>query len=227
MSAILELTQGTSPPPSPFMLFDEWLGEATKQEVNDPNAMALATIASDGRISQRMVLLKGRDDGGFYFYTNFNSRKAQALLQNPQAALLFHWKSMRRQVRIEGKVSTVSEAQADAYFATRPRGRQLGAWASKQSEILASRAVLEQRMQDVTAQYSRDGDGGANTGDEHNSDALAVPRPPHWSGFLLRPDYMEFWHDGDNRLHDRFAFQLQADGAPVNADAWQISRLYP
>ncbi|MCH9852720.1 MAG: pyridoxamine 5'-phosphate oxidase [Alphaproteobacteria bacterium] len=224
MSAILELTQGRSPPRSPFALFDEWLGEATTQEVSDPNAMALATIERDGRISQRMVLLKGRDDGGFYFYTNFNSRKAQALLQNPQAALLFHWKSMRRQVRIEGKVSTVSEAQADAYFATRPRGRQLGAWASKQSEPLASRAVLEQRVQDVTAQYSR-GDGDSRDGGD--GEDLPVPRPPHWSGFLLRPDYMEFWHDGDNRLHDRFAFQLQADGAPVNADAWQISRLYP
>ena len=218
MSAILELKQGISP----FALFDEWLGEATAQEINDPNAMALATIDSDGRISQRMVLLKNRDDGGFYFYTNFNSRKAQSLLQNPQSALLFHWKSLRRQVRIEGKVSKVSEAQADEYFKSRPRGRQLGAWASQQSEALASRAVLEQRVQDITEQYS--GDGGANNGAE-----LPVPRPPHWSGFCLRPDYMEFWHDGDNRLHDRFAFQLQLDDVanPANADAWQVQRLYP
>ncbi len=218
MSAILELAQGKSP----FALFDEWLAEATAQEVNDPNAMALATVGSDGRLSQRMVLLKGRDaygfDGGFYFYTNFNSRKAQALLENPQASLLFHWKSLRRQVRIEGKVSKVSEAQADDYFKSRPRGRQLGAWASQQSEVLASREVLEQGVQDITAQYS--GDGGGE---------LPVPRPPHWSGFCLRPDYMEFWHDGDNRLHDRFAFQLQADGVvnPANADAWQVRRLYP
>ena len=213
MSAILELTHETSP----FALFDEWLGEANAQEINDPNAMALATIDRDGRLSQRMVLLKGRDDGGFYFYTNFNSRKAQALLENPQSALLFHWKSLRRQVRIEGKVSKVSEAQADEYFKSRPRGRQLGAWASQQSAVLASREVLEQQVQDVTAQYNNDGA------------ELLVPRPPHWSGFCLRPDYMEFWHDGDNRLHDRFAFQLQQDGGvnPVNADAWQISRLYP
>ncbi len=208
MSAVFDIPTGTDP----FALFDEWLASASTQEINDPNAMALATLDADGRIAQRMVLLKNRDMQGFHFYTNFNSRKGRALSQNKQASLLFHWKTLRRQIRIEGTVTQVTQIQADDYFASRPRARQIGAWASLQSQILASKAVLQKAVQELTHKYEGE----------------TVPRPPHWSGYVLQPDYMELWYDGADRLHDRFAFTLMTGKKPSDGGtAWQMERLYP
>jgi pyridoxamine 5'-phosphate oxidase len=190
----------------PLPLFEQWFAEATEKEPNDPNAMALATVDAGGRPSVRMVLLKGLDDRGFVFYTNDHSRKAQALAAHPVAALLFHWKSLRRQVRVEGHVERTSAAEADAYFASRPRVSQLGAWASDQSAILPDRGVFEQRLAAVTAQYE-------------GSD---VPRPPHWGGWRVVPHHIEFWHDMPYRLHDRVVFERVGDDA-----RWTAHRLYP
>ncbi|MCP5368178.1 MAG: pyridoxamine 5'-phosphate oxidase [Hyphomicrobiales bacterium] len=184
--------------------FKEWLAEAEQGEPNDANAMALATSTPEGRPSVRMVLLKDVDDHGFTFYTNLGSRKAAQLGQNAQAALLFHWKSLRRQVRVEGAVAPVSDAEADAYFATRPRLSQIGAWASKQSQPLEGRFVLERRVAEYTAKF--------NVG--------TVPRPDFWSGFRLAPVRIEFWQDRPYRLHDRVIYTL--DG-----DAWTAERQYP
>lgn len=188
----------------PFSLFSNWLDEARASEPNDPTAMALATAEPDGMPNIRMVLLKGVEDGAFVFFTNFESNKGRELLANPKAALCFHWKSLRRQVRVRGRVSPVTDAAADAYFATRPRGSRIGAWASKQSRPLESRFALEKAVAAYGAKFA--------IGD--------VPRPDHWSGFRITAEEVEFWRDGKFRLHDRIVFRRQGDG-------WEKTRLYP
>ncbi|HEX2018499.1 MAG TPA: pyridoxamine 5'-phosphate oxidase [Aurantimonas sp.] len=201
------LTLGEKPVgDDPFALFANWLGDAEGSEPNDPNAMALATVDEAGLPDVRMVLLKGFDAAGFVFYTNFESNKGRQLLASGKAALCFHWKTLRRQVRIRGPVAVVGEAEADAYFASRPLGSRIGAWASDQSRPLESREVLETRVAELGERY---GDG-------------AVPRPAHWSGFRLAPLQIEFWHDGAFRLHDRAVFSRQDE-----AGGWRIGRLYP
>jgi len=193
-----------SPTDDPFGLFQAWLEEAEEKEINDPNAVALATADGQGRPSVRMVLLKGFDESGFTFYTNLESRKGEQLIANPWAAMLFHWKSLRRQVRIEGPVHPVTPEQADAYFNSRPRQSRIGAWASQQSRPVESRLALEKRVARFAAKYA----------------VGSVPRPPYWSGFTLEPQRIEFWQDGAFRLHDR-ALYLRQDGG------WQKQRLYP
>jgi pyridoxamine 5'-phosphate oxidase len=188
----------------PLELFDEWFTEARSSELNDAEAMALATADGTGRPSVRIVLLKGHGPDGFVFYTNQHSRKGEELAANSAAALLFHWKSLRRQVRIEGPVSPVSDAEADAYFATRSRDSQLGAWASDQSQPLASRAEFEARYETMRQKFE-----GAD-----------VPRPPHWSGYRVAPDRIEFWSDRPHRLHERRLFTHSRDG-------WTEGLLYP
>ncbi len=177
-------------PSDPFHLFDEWFAEARASEPNDPNAMALATARSDGQPHVRMVLLKGHGPDGFVFYTNDDSAKGDQLRDNPRGALLFHWKSLRRQVRVEGNVERVSSEEADAYFATRSRDSQLGAWASDQSRPLDSRATFENRFEDMQRRFE-DQD---------------VPRPPHWGGYRVIPQRIEFWTDRPHRLHERRLF---------------------
>ncbi len=195
---------GEKTPQDPLALFTDWFEEAKRQEPNDPNAMAVASVGEDGMPSLRMVLLKGFDERGFVFYTNYQSRKGEQLLARPKAALLFHWKSLRRQVRIEGPVTRVSDEEADAYFASRPRDSQIGAWASEQSRPLAGRFELEKRIAKFAAKF-----------------ALGkVPRPPHWSGFRVTPERLEFWQDGKFRLHDRLVYHSEATG-------WRTERLYP
>lgn len=188
----------------PFARFNAWFEEARESEINDPNAVALATADSQGRPSLRMVLLKGFDERGFTFYTNLESRKGQDLAVNANAALLFHWKSLRRQVRIEGPVSQVPDEEADEYFATRPRGSRIGAWASDQSRPMEGMFVLERRVAEFTAKF---GIG-------------AIPRPPHWSGYRVAPERIEFWRDGKFRLHERLVFVR--DGGD-----WRTERLFP
>jgi pyridoxamine 5'-phosphate oxidase len=188
----------------PFALFDAWFAEAQASEPNDPNAMALATVDADGRPSVRMVLLKGRGPDGFVFYTNRESRKAGEIAANPNAALLFHWKSLRRQVRIEGPLALATDAESDAYFASRSRDSQLGAWASDQSRPLADRATFEARFAEMQARF----------------DGKDVPRPPHWGGYRLTPDRIEFWQDRAHRLHERRVFDRATDG-------WTEGLLYP
>jgi pyridoxamine 5'-phosphate oxidase len=189
--AVEGLTSGNlSDAADPFRLFSEWLAEATASEPNDPNAMSLATIDESGMPDVRMVLLKGFDQAGFVFYTNLGSAKGRELAAHPKAALLFHWKSLRRQVRVRGAVTPVSDAEADAYFATRPRLARIGAWASKQSDPIESRFALEKAVALYTAKFA--------VGD--------VPRPPHWSGFRIAPEEIEFWRDGTFRLHHRLRF---------------------
>jgi pyridoxamine 5'-phosphate oxidase len=189
----------------PHQLFDRWLAEARETEPNDPEAMALATADADGRASVRMVLLKGHGETGFDFYTNSQSRKGEELDANPRAALLFHWKSRRRQVRIEGVVEPLGEAESDAYFATRSRDSRLGAWASDQSRPLASREAFEARYADLAADY----------------EGKDVPRPPYWWGYRLVPDRIEFWSDRPHRLHERRLFARLAGGG------WSEGLLYP
>jgi len=188
----------------PFAQFDAWFQEAVAAEPVLPEAMTLASVSADGRPSTRMVLLKDHGPDGFVFYTNFNSAKGRELLGNPHASLCFHWKSLRRQVRIDGPVVPVSDEEADAYFASRPRGSQIGAWASEQSAPVESRAVLEDRVRGLEEEY----------------DGRDVPRPPHWSGFRLAPSRIEFWTDRPDRLHDRQLFDR--DG-----DSWRETRLQP
>ena len=188
----------------PLSLFDAWFGEARASEPNDPEAMALATADGEGRPSVRMVLLKGRGPDGFVFYTNLDSRKGAELAANPHAALLFHWKSLRRQVRIEGPVSPVSEAEADVYFASRSRDSQLGAHASLQSRPLPDRATFEERFAAMQRRFEK--------GD--------VPRPERWSGFRLAPVQIEFWNDRAHRLHERRLFVREGAG-------WAEGLLYP
>ncbi len=188
----------------PFRLFEAWLAEAGTSEPNDPNAMALATVDADGMPDVRMVLLKGLDDKGFVFYTNFESAKGVEILGSMKAALVFHWKSLRRQVRVRGDVEVVSDAEADAYFASRPRGSRIGAWASRQSRELESRFALEKAVAEYTARHA----------------VGEIPRPEHWSGFRILPRSIEFWQDRPFRLHDRMVF-TGTDGA------WSKKRLYP
>jgi len=188
----------------PLALFEEWFELAREKEPNDPDAMAIASATPGGAPSVRMVLLKGYGPDGFVFYTNLDSRKGAELAANPRAALLFHWKSLRRQVRIEGPVETVRDAEADAYFATRGRDSQLGAWASYQSRPLDSRATFEKRYEDMRRRFE---------GDD-------VPRPQRWGGFRVKPDLIEFWDDRPHRLHDRRVFSAQASG-------WAEGLLYP
>lgn len=189
----------------PFVLFDSWYAEARASELNDPNAMALATADASGRIGNRMVLLKGHGPDGFVFYTNLESRKAHDLASNARAALLFHWKSLRRQIRIEGPISQVSDAEGDAYFASRGRDSQLGAWASDQSRPLESRGGFEARLAEMEQRFA----GGD------------VPRPPHWSGFRVSPAAIEFWEDRAHRLHERQLF------VPDGSGGWNEGLLYP
>ncbi len=191
----------------PWTTFATWFAAAEKSEPNDPNAVAVASVGSDGMPSLRMVLLKGWDRDGFVFYTNHESRKGTQLLAHPKAALLFHWKSLRRQVRIEGPVETTTEVEADAYFATRAKGSQIGAWASQQSRPLESRFALEKRVAEFTARHALG----------------TVPRPPHWSGFRVRPLLMEFWRDMPFRLHDRAVHTR----ATPDATAWRSEKQYP
>jgi len=190
----------------PFELFQEWLDDATAHELNDPNALSLATVDRDGLPNVRMVLLKGFDEGGFVFYTNFESAKGTELLSAGKAAMCFHWKSLRRQVRIRGTVGPVDAQEADEYYQSRPRGSRIGAWASKQSRPLESRFALEKEVARYTAKF-----------------ALGeIPRPEHWSGMRLVPTSIEFWHDRPFRLHDRLTFARS--GPDEN---WTRARLYP
>jgi pyridoxamine 5'-phosphate oxidase len=188
----------------PFELFRQWFREAAAMELNDPNAMSLATLGEGGNISLRVVLMKGLDDRGFSFFTNTLSRKGRELAKHPQGAIGFHWKSLARQVRAEGKIEPVTAAEADAYHATRPRASQIAAWASKQSEDLPDRAELEARVAEFEKKFM----------------GQDVPRPPHWSGYRLLPERIEFWQGVTHRLHDRLVFEREGE-------AWKQGRVYP
>ncbi len=194
----------TDIPADPFAYFGACYARAAEHELNDANAMSVATLGGDGMPSVRIVLLKAWDSRGFVFYTNFESRKGRELLAHPKAGLNFHWKSLRQQVRIHGPVETVSDAEADTYFASRARDSQLGAWASAQSQPLDSRATFEAQLADIAQRF-----GHAD-----------VPRPPHWSGFRVIPETIEFWHDRDFRLHERWLYTRDGDG-------WRRGLLYP
>jgi len=192
-------------PSEPFSLFELWFAEARKTEPNDSNAMALATANANGQPSVRMVLLKGHGPDGFVFYTNKESNKARQIAERGFAALLFHWKSLRRQIRIEGEVLSVDDETADAYFATRSRDSQLGAWASDQSRPLASRDIFEARFAEMAERFKDQ----------------PVPRPPHWSGYRVNPHRIEFWQDRAHRLHERHVF------IRTGPDSWEEGLLYP
>jgi pyridoxamine 5'-phosphate oxidase len=188
----------------PLALFAAWLKDAEASEPNDPNAVALATVDEDGLPNVRMVLLKGFDVRGFVFYTNFESQKGQEILGQKKAAMCFHWKSLRRQIRLRGEVEVVSDAEADEYYNSRPLGSRIGAWASQQSRPLEGRFALERAVAEYTAKFALGN----------------VPRPPHWSGFRIIPRTIEFWHDRKFRLHDRIEFRREGDG-------WSKVRMYP
>lgn len=195
-----------TPTDDPFTLFHAWMHDAEQHEPNDPNAMALATADSQGMPAVRMVLLKGVSEGGFVFYTNSDSMKGQHLDDNPQAGLCFHWKSLCRQIRIQGPVTRVTADEADAYFATRHKGSQIGAWASQQSRPLADRETLQTRVSDFHEQYK---------------DNTHAPRPPYWNGYRVKAQRIEFWSDGECRLHDRFVYTRDKQGQ------WTAQRLFP
>ncbi|QDG78962.1 pyridoxamine 5'-phosphate oxidase [Labrenzia sp. PHM005] len=202
-----ELTKGNFvDAEKPFDLFDEWLEDAKGSEMNDPNALALSTVDPDGLPNVRMVLLKGFDETGFVFYTNLESAKGHELLSAQKAAMCFHWKSLRRQVRIRGEIVQVSDQEADEYYQSRPRGSRIGAWASKQSRPLESRFALEKEVAKFTAKFG----------------VSDIPRPDHWSGLRLVPSEIEFWADRPFRLHDRVQFTRSAPSEP-----WSKQRLYP
>ncbi|MEW6345353.1 MAG: pyridoxamine 5'-phosphate oxidase [Paraburkholderia sp.] len=191
--------------PNPFRQFDTWFAQAVEAKLPEPNTMTLATVDSRGRPSARIVLIKGVDERGFVFFTNYDSRKGRELADNPHASLLFYWIELERQVRIEGAVVKTSPAESDQYFHSRPLGSRIGAWASEQSQVIENRAVLEAREKQISAQYG-----------EH------PPRPPHWGGYRLAPDAIEFWQGRPSRLHDRLLYTRAAEGGE-----WQIARLSP
>ena len=190
--------------PDPVAQFHEWFENVIDANLHEPNAMILATAAEDGKPSARTILLKGYDERGFVFYTNYEGRKARELEANPHCALLFYWGELERQVRIEGRTSRISDEESDAYFASRPRGSRLGAWASQQSRPVGDRSVLEERVEALEAEY----------------EAREVPRPPFWGGYRVEPEVIEFWQGRENRLHDRLVYTRTGDG-------WQIQRLQP
>ena len=193
------------PPADPFPLFNRWLSDAEAHEINDPNAMSLATVDATGLPNVRVVLLKGYDTRGFVFYTNLESQKGQEIEAHAQAALNFHWKSLRRQIRLRGHLEAVSDQEADDYYHSRPRQSQLGAWASEQSRPVENRVALEHAFKEIENKYKNE---------------EIIPRPPHWSGRRLVPSMIEFWEDGAHRLHNRVRYQR--DGS-----AWNVQRLYP
>ncbi|OUL27518.1 pyridoxamine 5'-phosphate oxidase [Nostoc sp. 106C] len=191
--------------PNPFIQFKQWFEQALSAQLPEPNAMTIATATPDGKPSARMVLLKDFDERGFVFFTNYNSRKGQELAENPQAALVFWWAELERQVRITGRVEKVSQAESDRYFYSRPQNSRLGAWASNQSEVIASREFLEQGLQEL----------------QHKYENQEIPRPPHWGGLRVIPTEIEFWQGRSSRLHDRLLYSYLDDGS------WKIVRLSP
>lgn len=190
---------------SPFEQFKHWFDEAVSSQILEPNAMTLATVGANGRPSARIVLLKGFDERGFVFFTNYESRKGNEMAQYPNAALLFCWLELERQIRIEGKIEKISREDSEAYFVSRPKGSQIGAWVSPQSQVISDRSVLEKKQADLEEEYK---------------DAPVLPLPPNWGGYVLRPDYFEFWQGRESRLHDRIAYEQ-------NGDNWKVIRLAP